>query len=133
MKRISILIAGLILIPSLFAGPIRDDFFKTRDDIEKAKDSPESRKQFLETNIQRSLRRLLVRYYGYQTPEKIKISASNYEQSEKDKLTYYFKYEEYVGFLTFSNNPEYYYAVPREEKVMQKPKAGDARPTSGTN
>lgn len=124
MKRISIILAGLMLIPSLFAGPIRDDYFKTRDDIEKAKDSPESRKQFLETNIQRSLRRLLVRYYGYQTPEKIKISASNYEQSEKDKLTYYIKFEEYVGFLTFSNNPEYYYAVPREEKVMQKPKAG---------
>lgn len=108
---------------AVFAGPIRDDYFKTKDDIEKSKDTPEARKQFLETNIQRSLRRLLVRYYGYNNPEKIKISASNYEQSEKDKLTYYFKFEEYVGFLTFSNNPEYYYAVPREEKVLQKPKA----------
>lgn len=117
-------VLAAICLTSISAGPIRDDFFKTRDDIEKGKDTPESRKQFLETNIQRSLRRLLVRYYGYQTPEKIKIAASNYEQSEKDKLTYYFKFEEYVGFLTFSNNPEYYYAVPREEKVMQKPKAG---------
>ncbi|AFM10830.1 hypothetical protein [Turneriella parva] len=109
---------------SLSAGPIRDEFFKTKDDIEKGKDTPEMRKQFLETNIQRSLRRLLVRYYGYQTPEKVKISASNYEQSEKDKLTYYFKFEEYVGFFTFSNDPEYYYAVPRDEKIITKPKAG---------
>lgn len=113
---------ALVLVgaATVWAGPIRDDYFKTRDDLEKSKDSPEARKQFLETNIQRSLRRLLVRYYGYPTPEKIKVSASNYEQSEKDKLTYYFKYEEYVGFLTFSNDPEYYYAVPREEKVLQK-------------
>jgi hypothetical protein len=109
---------------SISAGPIRDEYFKTRDEIEKGKDTPESRKQFLETNMQRSLRRLLVRYYGYPNPEKVKITASNYEQSEKDKLTYYFKYDEYVGFLTFSNDPEYYYAVPRDEKIVTKPKAG---------
>jgi len=123
MKWTSIFTMAAMLATTLYAGAIRDDYFKTRDDIEKSKDTPESRKAFLESNIQRSLRRLLVRYYGYVNPEKIKISASNYEQSEKDKLTYYFKFEEYVGFLTFSNNPEYYYAVPREEKVMQKPKA----------
>ncbi len=124
MKKL-ILISALasLVVAAVSAGPIRDDYFKTRDDLEKSKDTPESRKQFLETNIQRSLRRLLVRYYGYSTPEKIKISASNYEQSEKDKLTYYFKFEEYVGFLTFSNDPEYYYAVPREEKILQKQKA----------
>jgi hypothetical protein len=123
MKKL-ILISALasLVVAAISAGPIRDDYFKTRDDLEKSKDSPESRKQFLETNIQRSLRRLLVRYYGYPTPEKVKISASNYEQSEKDKLTYYFKFEEYIGFLTFSNDPEYYYAVPREEKILQKPK-----------
>ena len=109
---------------SLSAGPIRDEYFKTRDEIDKAKDTPESRKQFLETNMQRSLRRLLVRYYSYANPDKVKISASNYEQSEKDKLTYYFKYDEYVGYLTFSNDPEYYYAVPRDEKIVTKPKAG---------
>lgn len=123
-KIISIASVAAVLITSVSAGPIRDDYFKTRDDIEKSKDTPESRKQFLETNIQRSLRRLLVRYFGYQKPENIKVSSSNYEQSEKDKLTYYFKFEEYVGFMTFSNDPEYYYAVPREEKVVQKPKAG---------
>lgn len=124
MKKL-ILISALacVTVTALSAGPIRDDYFKTRDDLEKSKDSPESRKQFLETNIQRSLRRLLVRYHGYPNPEKIKISSSNYEQSEKDKLTYYFKFEEFVGFLTFSNDPEYYYAVPREEKVLQKQKA----------
>jgi hypothetical protein len=123
MKKL-ILISALasLVVAAISAGPIRDDYFKTRDDLEKSKDTPESRKQFLETNIQRSLRRLLVRYYGYPTPEKVKISASNYEQSEKDKLTYYFKFEEYIGFLTFSNDPEYYYAVPREEKILQKPK-----------
>lgn len=124
MKKL-ILISALasLVVAAISAGPIRDDYFKTRDDLEKSKDTPESRKQFLETNIQRSLRRLLVRYYGYPTPEKVKISASNYEQSEKDKLTYYFKFEEYIGFLTFSNDPEYYYAVPREEKILQKQKA----------
>ncbi|MFZ5629812.1 MAG: hypothetical protein ACOY5B_11830 [Spirochaetota bacterium] len=124
MKKL-ILISALasLFVAAISAGPIRDDYFKTRDDLEKSKDTPESRKQFLETNIQRSLRRLLVRYYGYPTPEKVKISASNYEQSEKDKLTYYFKFEEYIGFLTFSNDPEYYYAVPREEKILQKQKA----------
>ncbi|HMV34291.1 MAG TPA: hypothetical protein PKD60_00245 [Turneriella sp.] len=124
MKKL-ILISALasLLVAAVSAGPIRDDYFKTRDDLEKSKDTPESRKQFLETNIQRSLRRLLVRYYGYPTPEKVKISASNYEQSEKDKLTYYFKFEEYIGFLTFSNDPEYYYALPREEKILQKQKA----------
>lgn len=125
MTRILLILTlAAITAGSVSAGPIRDDYFKTRDDLEKSKDSPESRKQFLETNIQRSLRRLLVRYFGYLTPEKVKVAASNYEQSEKDKLTYYFKYEEYVGFLTFSNDPEYYYAVPREEKVVQKMKAG---------
>jgi len=125
MKQFFLIVAAVALtLTSLSAGAIRDDYFKTLDDLEKSKDTPESRKQFLETNIQRSLRRLLVRYYGYVNPEKIKISASNYEQSEKDKLTYYFKFEDYVGFLTFSNDPEYYYAVPREEKVINKPKAG---------
>lgn len=125
MKQVLIWTAAVaVVFSSLSAGPIRDDYFKTRDDIEKNKDTPESRKMFLETNIQRSLRRLLVRYFGYQKPESIKVSSSNYEQSEKDKLTYYFKFEEYVGFMTFSNDPEYYYAVPREEKVVQKPKAG---------
>lgn len=123
-KIVSIALLSAVFITSVSAGPIRDDYFKTRDDIEKSKDTPESRKMFLETNIQRSLRRLLVRYFGYQKPENIKVSASNYEQSEKDKLTYYFKFEDYVGFMTFSNDPEYYYAVPREEKVVQKPKAG---------
>lgn len=124
MKKLMLITAlAALTAASVSAGPIRDDYFKTRDDLEKSKDTPEARKQFLETNIQRSLRRLLVRYYGYTTPEKIKVSSSNYEQSEKDKLTYYFKYEEYVGFLTFSNDPEYYYAVPREEKVLQKQKA----------
>jgi len=125
MKQFFLIVTAVALtFTSLSAGAIRDDYFKTLDDLEKSKDTPESRKQFLETNIQRSLRRLLVRYYGYVNPEKIKISASNYEQSEKDKLTYYFKFEDYVGFLTFSNDPEYYYAVPREEKVINKPKAG---------
>ena len=123
-KGILIIACAIVGVASLSAGPIRDDYFKTRDDIEKNKDTPETRKMFLETNIQRSLRRLLVRYFGYQKPESIKVSASNYEQSEKDKLTYYFRFEEYVGFLTFSNDPEYYYAVPREEKVVQKVKAG---------
>lgn len=119
-----ILTLAAISASSVSAGAIRDEYFKTRDDLEKAKDTPESRKMFLETNIQRSLRRLLVRYYGYVNPEKIKITSANYEQSEKDKLTYYFRFEDYVGFLTFSNDPEYYYAVPREEKVVQKVKAG---------
>lgn len=123
-KGILIIVCAIVGVASLSAGPIRDDYFKTRDDIEKNKDTPETRKMFLETNIQRSLRRLLVRYFGYQKPESIKVSASNYEQSEKDKLTYYFKFEDYVGFMTFSNDPEYYYAVPRDEKVVQKPKAG---------
>lgn len=123
-QTLLILTLAAIMAGSVSAGPIRDEYFKTRDDLEKAKDTPESRKMFLETNIQRSLRRLLVRYYGYVNPEKIKITSANYEQSEKDKLTYYFRYEEYVGFLTFSNDPEYYYAVPREEKVVQKVKAG---------
>jgi len=123
MKKLNLICALVsLVVTAVSAGPIRDDYFKTRDDLEKSKDTPEMRKQFLETNIQRSLRRLLVRYYGYPTPEKVKISASNYEQSEKDKLTYYFKYEDYVGFFTFSNDPEYYYAVPREEKILQKPK-----------
>ena len=125
MKRILLILTlAAISAGSISAGAIRDGCFKTRDDLEKAKDTPESRKMFLETNIQRSLRRLLVRYYGYVNPEKIKITSANYEQSEKDKLTYYFRFEEYVGFLTFSNDPEYYYAVPREEKVVQKVKAG---------
>lgn len=123
-KGILITVCAIVGLTSVSAGPIRDDYFKTRDDIEKNKDTPESRKMFLETNIQRSLRRLLVRYFGYQKPESIKVSSSNYEQSEKDKLTYYFKYEDFVGFMTFSNDPEYYYAVPRDEKVVQKPKAG---------
>lgn len=123
MKRLMLISAlASLLTTAISAGPIRDDYFKTRDDLEKSKDTPESRRQFLETNIQRSLRRLLVRYFGYATPEKVKISASNYEQSEKDKLTYYFRYEDYIGFMTFSNDPEYYYAVPREEKILQKPK-----------
>jgi hypothetical protein len=125
MKQIiSITLASAVLITSVFAGPIRDDYFKTRDDIEKGKDTPESRKMFLETNIQRSLRRILVRKMDYVNPEKIKITASNYERSEKDNLTYYFKFEEFVGFFTFSNNPEYYYAVPSSESVVQKPKTG---------
>ena len=123
-KGILIITCAIVGVASLSAGPIRDDYFKTCDDIEKNKDTPETRKMFLETNIQRSLRRLLVRYFGYQKPESIKVSASNYEQSEKDKLTYYFKFEDYVGVMTFSNDPEYYYAVPRDEKVVQKPKAG---------
>ena len=123
-KTLLILTLAAISASSVSAGAIRDEYFKTRDDLEKAKDTPESRKMFLETNIQRSLRRLLVRYYGYVNPEKIKITSANYEQSEKDKLTYYFRFEDYVGFLTFSNDPEYYYAVPREEKVVQKVKAG---------
>lgn len=124
MKQLILIsLLAAIAASSVAAGPIRDDYFKTRDDLEKSKDTPEMRKQFLETNIQRSLRRLLVRYFGYQNPEKVKINSSNYEQSEKDKLTYYFRYEDYVGFMTFSNDPEYYYAVPREEKILQKPKA----------
>ena len=122
-QKLLILTLAAVTAGAVSAGPIRDEYFKTRYDLEKSKDTPESRKMFLETNIQRSLRRLLVRYYGYPTPEKVKISASNYEQSEKDKLTYYFKFEEYIGFLTFSNDPEYYYAVPREEKILQKQKA----------
>lgn len=115
---------ALVLLTAsvVLAGPIRDEYFKTRDELEKMKDTPEMRKQFLETNIQRSLRRLLVRYFSYPNPEKVKIDSSNYERSEKDELTYYFRYEDYVGFMTFSNNPEYYYAVPREEKILQKPK-----------
>lgn len=125
MKQLLLILTlAAVSAGSVSAGAIRDEYFKTRDDLEKAKDTPESRKMFLETNIQRSLRRLLVRYYGYVNPEKIKITSANYEQSEKDKLTYYFRFEEYVGFLTFSNDPEYYYAVPREEKVVQKVKAG---------
>ncbi|MBV6492104.1 MAG: hypothetical protein LDLANPLL_00095 [Turneriella sp.] len=122
MKHITgALLFFIFSVGVLSAGPIRDEYFKTKDDIDKSKDTPEMRKQFLEMNIQRSLRRLLVRYYGYQKPDNIKISNSNYEKSEKDPLTYYFKFEDYVGFLTFSNNPEYYYAVPSEEKVLQKP------------
>jgi hypothetical protein len=123
-KGILLTILAALGVASLSAGPIRDDYFKTRDDLEKSKDTPESRKQLLETNIQRSLRRILIRQFYYAKPENIKITSSNYEQSEKDKMTYYFKFEEYVGFLTFTNDPEYYYTVPKDEKVMQKPKAG---------
>jgi hypothetical protein len=126
MKKVILAIAlAAFAITSISAGAIRDEYFKTRDDIEKSKDTPESRKQFLESNIQRSLRRLLVRYFSYPNPEKITITASNYEQSEKDKLTYYFKFEDYVGFLTFSNNPEYFYAVPSDEKIVTKPKSSE--------
>ncbi|HRP68714.1 MAG TPA: hypothetical protein PLY93_04220 [Turneriella sp.] len=38
---------------AIVAGPIRDEYFKTKDDIDKSKDTPEMRKQFLEMNIQR--------------------------------------------------------------------------------
>jgi len=88
MKHITgALLFFIFSVGVLSAGPIRDEYFKTKDDIDKSKDTPEMRKQFLEMNIQRSLRRLLVRYYGYQKPDNIKISNSNYEKSEKDPLT----------------------------------------------
>ena len=124
MKRgLTLILALLALTANIFAGPIRDDYFKTKDEIEKVRDTPETRKAFLELNVQRSLRRLLSRYYDYANPEKVKITSANYEQSEKDKLTYYIKFEDYVGFITFSNDPEYFYALPREEKIIRKVKA----------
>ena len=59
-KTLLILTLAAISAGSVSAGAIRDEYFKTRDDLEKAKDTPESRKMFLETNIQRSLRQLQV-------------------------------------------------------------------------
>lgn len=111
----------LILMPCLiWAGPIEDEYFQVREQIEASADTPKQRKEQLEETLEKSLQRALLRHYDYANWEQIKITTDNYEQSRHDLFTYYVKYEDFVGFFSFQNNPELYLCYPREEKILKK-------------
>ncbi|MCS6983897.1 MAG: hypothetical protein NZM25_02065 [Leptospiraceae bacterium] len=114
---------GLLLTTTLLAGPIEDEYNRTRDEIEKLRDNAQLRKEQLEKTLSRSLQRALLRYFNDPDYQKAELKEGNYERSEIDPYTYYYKYKDYVGYFTYSVDPEKYLAVPIAEKILQKPTA----------
>ncbi len=125
MKKISIIISFVLAVGFTFAGPIKDEFFKTVNDIEKLEETEEARKKQIQETIELSLKRALLRYYNYREFDKIKVTDSNYEQSDMDKYTYYIKYEQFIGYFSYSNDPGKYFSYPRDERILIKPEAKD--------
>lgn len=125
MKKYTIIIASLLFAGVIFAGPIKDEFFKTVHDIEKLDSTEEARKKQLQSTIELSLKRALLRYYNYPEHSKIKVTEDNYEQSDMDKFTYYIKYEQFIGYFSYSNDPAKYFSNPRDERILIKPDKKD--------
>gem|GEM_PF-1417506 len=125
MKKITIIISFITAAGFAFAGPIKDEFFKTVNDIEKLEETEEARKKQLAETIELSLKRALLRYYNYRETDKIKITDSNYEQSDMDKYTYYIKFEQFIGYFSYANDPGKYFSYPRNERILIKPEAKD--------
>ena len=120
MNKILYTTLFLMMPALLWGGPIEDEYFKVREQIEASGDTPKQRKEQLEQTILKSLQRSLFRHYDYENWEQIKITTDNYEQSRHDLFTYYVQFEDYVGFFSFKNNPELYLCYPREEKILRK-------------
>lgn len=116
----------------LFAGAIQDDYKQAERDIAAMTNTAEGRKAMLELNLTRSLQRHLLRNLDNPDYEKATVTEGNYEKLEMDatqkrrdglyNFTYYVKYNDYVGYFVFSNDPERYYSVPFEERFLKKPK-----------
>ena len=120
MNKILYTTLFLMMPALLWGGPIEDEYFNVREQIESSSDTPKQRKEQLEETIEKSLQRALFRHYDYANWEQIKISTENYEQSRHDLFTYYVQFEDYVGFFSFKNDPELYLCYPREEKILKK-------------
>lgn len=129
MKRISILLTAalftLSIAPVLYAGEIKDEYFKVKDQLNINKDTEEKRKKQLHETMTANIRRVLQRYFKYENAENAEVTTDNYERSELDANLYYFRYDNYVGFFQFANNPEVYFALPREESILRRPGTED--------
>lgn len=118
--------AAVILTLSLFsasltAGPLKDDFYKLQDEIEKAKHTEDHQKEQLEQTLLLSLQRSLSRYYHYKDADKITVSDFQYEEAETDKNTFYIQFKDFNGYFSYENNPRFYTSYPWDEKLLLKP------------
>lgn len=129
MRKLALLALAYFVSIPVYSGPIEDEYNRTRDEIEKLKDNPQLRKEQLEKTLTRSLQRALLRYFNYPEYDKAELKEGSYERSEIDPYTYYYKYKDFVGYFTYSVDPEKYLAVPVSEKILQKPtgKAASSR------
>ncbi len=123
MNKITVIVTALTLASAIFAGPIEDEYNRTRDEIEKMRETPEMKKEQLQRTLNRSLQRALLRYYNLPDYDKAELAEGSYERSEVDPYTFYYKYKDYVGYFTYSVDPEKYLAVPVSEKILLKPSA----------
>lgn len=124
------IVTFISLTSLLYAGAIQDDYKQTQKDIAALTNTAEGRKTMLELNLTRSLQRHLLRNLDMPDYDKATITEGNYEkldmdasQKRRDGLfnhTYYIRYNDYVGYFIFSNDPERYYSVPFEERLIQK-------------
>lgn len=125
-------------ISSLAAGPLRDEYYQVRKEVNDAENSgdQEARKTQLEETLTRSLRLVMLRRYQYSDYDKIKPGDFEYEESEINKYTYFIKFKGYVGYFSFSSDPAEYYSMPKDYRMYQKPSgsaAASASDSSNTN
>lgn len=114
------LLLGLfVFTASVMAGPIEDEYNKTVDDLANAENTPENRKAQLEKTLNAALVRGLVRYHTAADAKDAKIS--DYEKSEADPFTIFFRYKDFIGFFRYQNDPEKYFSFPVEERIIKKP------------
>ena len=122
-KNLSILITAISLFVAFspaFSGAIKDEFYKTMNDLKNTKTSPESRKKQLEETLLVSLQSAMFRFFLDPDANKIKTSDFTYEKSEVDANTYYIRYKDFVGYFTYSTSPELYLSLPIEQKLISK-------------
>lgn len=119
----SLILAFLMVTGNLFAGDLRDQYYETRSQVQDSKKfgNEEGRKQQLERTLTRSLRLVMLRKYQYEDYDKITSSDFEYEKSDINEYTYFVKYQDYVGYFSYSSDPQEYYTMPRDYRIYKKP------------
>lgn len=124
---------SLFVVSSLFAGPLRDEYYETRSKIEESGglNDKDGRKKQLEETLTRSLRLVMLRKYQYPEYDKITAGDFEYEKSEINDYTYFIKFKEYIGYFSFSSDPAEYYSMPRDYRLYEKPSASISQHPQG--
>lgn len=121
IKKLVVTVITMTMTASLFGGGIKDDYMKTVEDIENAKDTPEQKKAQLEQTLTSALQRALLRYHDLEGYKEAKLGEGDYEQSEEDPFKYYFRYENFLGYFVFRNDPSKINSYPIQTSIIQKP------------
>ncbi len=124
---------ALLVGGSIWAGALKEEFLKTKDQAEKRYDTVHPPEVILSNNLLYATRRALRRYFLDPDWEKVQAKDIQYERSENDPFAFYIKYKNYIGYVVYEYDPEKFYQFPRREDFYIRGKGGKEVPKEASS